>query len=221
MLRLDGFVSADFDAVAGGTLTTPALRFQGGSTLGLNLDTSAGGVGRVEVLDEQGFPIPGYSLRESDDLNVNSVRVRASWRGGKVDVSPLAGRAIPAAVPDAVGAAVRLPVPVGASGRRRAGFKGAMKNPRTRGLAEYGISVVPEKDLGPGSAGQSGDTQGLSNVAEATNESVVELLEEGQAFEAEVVAGIEGAEEPDQISELQPVEVPEDDVPPEYQQRPD
>lgn len=96
-----------------------------------------------------------------------------------------------------------------------------MKNPRTRGLAEYGISVVPEKDLGPGSAGQSGDTQGLSNVAEATNESVVELLEEGQAFEAEVVAGIEGSEEPDQISELQPMEVPEDDVPPEYQQRPD
>lgn len=28
-LRLDGFVSADFDAVAGGTLTTSLFRFQG------------------------------------------------------------------------------------------------------------------------------------------------------------------------------------------------
>ena len=38
-----------------------------------------------------------------------------------------------------------------------------------------------EAGLGPGSAGQSGDTQGLSDDAEAGSESVVELIEEGQS----------------------------------------
>ena len=43
--------------------------------------------------------------------------------------------------------------------------------------------------MGPDSAGQSGDTQGLSDVAEADSESVEELVEEGQSYEAEVIAG--------------------------------
>jgi hypothetical protein len=41
--------------------------------------------------------------------------------------------------------------------------------------------------------GQSGDLQGLSNVEEADSESVDELLEEGNAFEADVVRGVEDA----------------------------
>src|SRR5258708_166654 len=41
------------------------------------------------------------------------------------------------------------------------------------------------------SAGQSGDLQGLSNVEGADSESVDELIEEGNAFEADVVAGVE------------------------------
>jgi hypothetical protein len=41
------------------------------------------------------------------------------------------------------------------------------------------------------------------------------LLEEGQPFEAEAVAGVEGAPEPD-VAEVTTKEVPEDDVPPEY-----
>ena len=51
-------------------------------------------------------------------------------------------------------------------------------------------AVVPDAERGgrPDSGGQSGDTQGLSSVAEAGSESVAELLEEGQAFEAEAVA---------------------------------
>lgn len=40
-------------------------------------------------------------------------------------------------------------------------------------------------------AGQSGDLQGISNLAEADPESVEELLEDGQALEAEVVEGVE------------------------------
>jgi len=70
-------------------------------------------------------------------------------------------------------------------------------------------------ELGPASAGQSGDLQRLSDIADADSESVGELMEEGKAFEAEVVQGVENAEAPD-ISEVTTREVPEDDVPAEY-----
>ena len=72
-----------------------------------------------------------------------------------------------------------------------------------------------EKGLGPGSAGQSGDTQGLSDVAEAGSQSVEELVEEGQSFEAEVISGVEDAPDPD-VAEVRTKQVPEDDVPSEY-----
>jgi hypothetical protein len=44
---------------------------------------------------------------------------------------------------------------------------------------------------------------------------VEELLEEGQTFEAEAVAGVENAPDPDQ-GEVVTHESPEDDVPKEY-----
>jgi hypothetical protein len=43
------------------------------------------------------------------------------------------------------------------------------------------------------SAGQSGDAQGLSQVADADEESVRELAETDQAYEAEAVEGLEDA----------------------------
>jgi hypothetical protein len=67
-------------------------------------------------------------------------------------------------------------------------------------------------------AGQSGDLQGLSGQATADSESVRELLEEGQYFEADAVRGVENAPDPDQ-GEVRTKEVPEDDVPPEYRER--
>ena len=70
-------------------------------------------------------------------------------------------------------------------------------------------------ELGPASAGQSGDLQQLSDIADADSESVDELLEEGNAFEAEAVQGVEDAAPPD-VSEVKTREVPEDDVPAEY-----
>jgi hypothetical protein len=70
-------------------------------------------------------------------------------------------------------------------------------------------------DLGPASAGQSGDLQQLSGSADADSQSVEELVEEGNAFEAEAVQGVEDAETPD-VSEVTTREVPEDDVPAEY-----
>jgi N utilization substance protein A len=50
-----------------------------------------------------------------------------------------------------------------------------------------------ESAEGTESAGQSGDTEGLSDEAEASDESVEELAEGGQYFEAEVIDGIENA----------------------------
>jgi len=54
---------------------------------------------------------------------------------------------------------------------------------------------------------QSGDLQGLSNVQSADSESVHELLEQGNAFEAEVVTGVEDAEDADE-REVRTHEVP-------------
>jgi hypothetical protein len=86
---------------------------------------------------------------------------------------------------------------------------------KSMGIPTYGVVSKTDKGLGPGSAGQSGDTQGLSDVAEATSESVEELIEEGQSFEAAVISGIENAPDPD-VSEVHTRQVPEDDVPSEY-----
>jgi hypothetical protein len=65
------------------------------------------------------------------------------------------------------------------------------------------------------SAGQSGDIQQLSDAAAADSESVEELVEEGNAFEAAAIAGVENAEDAD-VSEVTTHEVLEDDVPAEY-----
>jgi hypothetical protein len=90
-----------------------------------------------------------------------------------------------------------------------------MKKHDDEGYKTYGTTPTHIKGMGPGSAGQSGDTQGLSNNAEADSESVEELLEEGQYFEAEVVSGVENAPDAD-VSEVHTRQKREDDVPPEY-----
>jgi hypothetical protein len=73
--------------------------------------------------------------------------------------------------------------------------------------------LVEEPASQPG--GQSGDLQGLSSVEGADSESVQELLEEGNAFEADVVTGVERARDAS-TKEVRTHEVPEDDVPDEY-----
>ena len=76
----------------------------------------------------------------------------------------------------------------------------------------------PESDrngAGTGTAGQSGDLQGLSEVADADSESVDELLEEGQSLEAAIVSGVEDAPDADQ-GPVRTHQVLEDDVPEEY-----
>ena len=64
--------------------------------------------------------------------------------------------------------------------------------------------------VGPDSGGQSGDTQGLSEIADAADESVEELADTGQAYEAEVIGGVEdAADHPER-----PVHTSEDQSPP-------
>ena len=94
--------------------------------------------------------------------------------------------------------------------------KKALKKDRVRGKSESADTVVFEPmGLGARSGGQSGDLQGLSNRAGADSESVDELLEEGNAFEAEVVKGVQDVRDADE-GEIRTHEVPEDDVPDEY-----
>lgn len=90
---------------------------------------------------------------------------------------------------------------------------------RVRGKADaVELVTYQQRGLGPRSGGQSGDTQGISGAVETDSESVEELLEEGQAFEAEVLSGVEHAPDAD-VAEVQTKEVSEDDVPDEYRNR--
>jgi hypothetical protein len=93
----------------------------------------------------------------------------------------------------------------------------AASQKRTRGKREETAPVAFEPTgLGARSGGQSGDLQGLTNRGGADSESVDELLEEGNTFEAEAVKGVEDADDADE-DEVRTHEVPEDDVPEEYE----
>jgi len=91
ILRLDGFIAAVAD-YSGGVLLTPVMRFSG-TRLELNLDTSAGGYARVEILDKAGKPIHGFSFHDADELNGNRVYMTVTWNGN-ADLSALAGKPI-------------------------------------------------------------------------------------------------------------------------------
>ena len=104
--------------------------------------------------------------------------------------------------------------------KKKKALKAKRRRRVTKGSPSEGELVSFEtRGRGPRSAGQSGDTQGLPATPDADSESVEELLEEGQSFEAEVVNGIENVPDADE-EEVRTREIEEDDVPEEYQ-RPD
>lgn len=77
---------------------------------------------------------------------------------------------------------------------------------------------IRSRNLGPTgtkSVRQSADLQGLSRAQQADSESVDELVDEGNLFEAGAVAGVEEADSEDE-REVHTHEMPEDDVPDEY-----
>jgi hypothetical protein len=88
---------------------------------------------------------------------------------------------------------------------------------RGEGQSVETINLDP-KGLGAKSGGQSGGLQGLSDIESASSESVDELLEEGNAFEAEVVKGVEDAPDADQ-GEVRTHQRPqEEDLPEDFRE---
>ena len=99
---------------------------------------------------------------------------------------------------------------------RKRKFSAKKKRVTSTGLVVETVTVpLPSGEPRERRDGQSGDLQGLSNRPTANSESVEELLEEGNALEADVIQGVEGALDADEV-EVETYEVPEDDVPQEY-----
>jgi hypothetical protein len=76
------------------------------------------------------------------------------------------------------------------------------------------VSLEP-KGLGTRAGVGAGDLQDISILENVDSESAEELLEEGQAFEAGIISGVEDAPDADK-SEVTTHEVPQDEVPGEY-----
>lgn len=91
----------------------------------------------------------------------------------------------------------------------------ARKKLRGKSQTEATSVADPREKFGVRTDEQSGDLQGLSDVESDDSESVDELLEEGNAFEAQAVKGVQDADDADE-QEVHTHEVPEDDVPEEY-----
>jgi hypothetical protein len=106
--------------------------------------------------------------------------------------------------------AKKKPVPKRVAKKKASGKKQTRKKSN-----RLSAMVFPPADSGSRSGEQSGDLQGLSRLEAADSESVDELVEEGNAFEADVVAGVESADNADE-KEVRTHEVSEDDVPGEY-----
>lgn len=69
--------------------------------------------------------------------------------------------------------------------------------------------------VGPDSAGQSGDVQSLSDIADASEESVEELADTEQALEAAAVEGVEdAADHPERPAHTHEEYGRPDDIPP-------
>ena len=79
VLRRDGFVSADA-GLSGGEFVTPPLEFDG-VELELNVDCGAGGWLLVELQDEEGHALEGYTLKTCETIVANDIRTRVVWRG--------------------------------------------------------------------------------------------------------------------------------------------
>ncbi len=75
---------------------------------------------------------------------------------------------------------------------------------------------MPPDDVGPDSAGQSGDTEGLAQEPDMESQSVSELVEEGQDLEAGIVSGAENAPPADEAEVTTHEQHPdEEQIPPE------
>jgi hypothetical protein len=118
--------------------------------------------------------------------------------------------------------AKKVPAPNRAAAKRTSSKKTSRGQTRTANSqnspdrSRQSSPLSPERETSRSHSGeQSGDLQGLSNVESVDSESVDELMEEGNAFEAGVISGVEDAGKR-YDKEVRTREVPEDDVPKEY-----
>lgn len=84
--RVDGFVSA---SAKKGEFVTKPLTFEG--TM-LNVNLVSRGDSRVEILDDTGKALPGFTAEDCEPLKGDFVDHAASWKGG--DLKALAGKTI-------------------------------------------------------------------------------------------------------------------------------
>jgi hypothetical protein len=90
-LRLDGFASATAP-YQGGELVTKPLSFAG-KTLSINFATSAAGSVLVEIQDQDGKPLPGFSEADAMESIGNEIDRAVRWKAGG-ELSRLAGRPV-------------------------------------------------------------------------------------------------------------------------------
>lgn len=90
-MRLDGFASVRA-GYSGGEFVTKLLVFAG-KQLEINFSTSAAGGVRVEIQDEGGTVIPGFSLDDAREQIGNEISRVVNWKGGS-DLSSLAGKPV-------------------------------------------------------------------------------------------------------------------------------
>ena len=90
-LRLDGFSSLNAPYV-GGEMTTKPFTFAG-DELEINYATSAAGSIRVELQDEAGAPISGYTAKDCRELIGDEIERVIAWEG-RSSIGALAGKAV-------------------------------------------------------------------------------------------------------------------------------
>ena len=90
-MRLDGFSSLHA-GYGGGEMVTKPFTFSG-DELEINYATSAAGSIRIELQDERGEPLPGYTLVDAREIIGDQIARTVTWANGS-SVAELAGKPI-------------------------------------------------------------------------------------------------------------------------------
>jgi hypothetical protein len=90
-LRTDGFSSINAPYQGAEVLTKPLIF--SGQHLIINFATSAAGSIKIEIQDDLGEPVPGYSLADAHEIIGDDIARVVSWKGSSV-VEALAGKAV-------------------------------------------------------------------------------------------------------------------------------
>jgi len=90
-MRIDGFVSVHA-GMKEGSITTKLIKFEG-KELEINYSTSAAGSVKVELLDADGKPIPGFSKEDAGEIIGNEIKRIVSWKNNP-SLSAISGQPV-------------------------------------------------------------------------------------------------------------------------------